>query len=141
MERLRPDMGTHTDTLLPRIGAFLIDVILFAVAVGILIGAVSFISDTLGALFAALSGVAFFAYFIYMEGTYGQTIGKQILGIVVVKEDGSACDIKAAAIRNLLRIVDGFAVYLVGIIVILLTDDDQRVGDLVGDTVVARVQK
>ena len=141
MERPQPDMGTHTDTLLPRIGAFLIDLILLVVVGGILIGAVSFISDTLGALFAGLSGIAFFAYFIYMEGTYGQTIGKQILGIVVVMEDGSACDMKASAIRNVLRIVDGFGAYLVGIIVILLTDDDQRVGDLVGDTVVARVKK
>ncbi|WP_418281466.1 RDD family protein [Halorubrum sp. DTA98] len=140
MERPRPRLGTHTETLLPRIGAFIIDIVLVGIALGIVVGAISLVSDTLGVLFAGLSTIAFFAYFIYMEGTYGQTIGKRLLGIVVITEDGGDCDMRAAAIRNVLRIVDGAFGYLVGLVVILLTDDDQRVGDLVGDTVVARVE-
>ncbi len=134
-------MGTHTETLLPRIGAFLLDVILLGFALGLLVVITSVISDTLALLFTSLSALIFFAYFIYMEGTYGQTLGKRVLGIVVVMEDGSPCDMKASAIRNLLRIVDGLFGYLVGLLAILLTDDDQRVGDLLGDTVVARVEK
>ncbi|SNR35794.1 RDD family protein [Halorubrum vacuolatum] len=141
MERPRPRMGTHTETLLPRIGAFLLDVILLGFAFGLLVVITSIISDALGLLLASLAPIVFFAYFIYMEGTYGQTVGKRFLGIVVVMEDGSPCDMKASAIRNVLRIVDGLFGYLVGLVAILLTDDDQRVGDLVGDTVVARVGK
>ncbi len=132
-------MGSHTETLLPRIGAFIVDVLLLGIALGIVVGAVSFVSDALGLLFAGLSTIGFFVYFIYMEGTYGQTIGKKLFGIVVVTETGGDCDMRAAAIRNVLRIVDGAFGYLVGLVVILLTDDDQRVGDLLGDTVVARV--
>ncbi len=134
-------MGTHTETLLPRIGAFLLDVVIVGIALGLVFGISAVISDTLGLLVGALSTFAAFGYFVYMEGTYGQTIGKKLLGIVVVKEDGSDCDLRASLIRNVLRIVDGAFGYLVGIVVILLTDDDQRVGDLLGDTVVARVQK
>jgi len=134
-------MGTHTETLLARIGAFILDVIIIGFAFGLIVGITAIVSDTLAFLMASLSAVGFFAYFIYMEGTYGQTLGKRLLGIVVVMEDGSPCDMRASAIRNLLRIVDGAFGYLVGLVVILLTDDDQRVGDLVGDTVVARVEK
>ncbi len=141
MERPRPRMGTHTETLLARIGAFILDVIIIGFAFGLIVGITAIVSDTLAFLMASLSAVGFFAYFIYMEGTYGQTLGKRLLGIVVVMEDGSPCDMRASAIRNLLRIVDGAFGYLVGLVVILLTDDDQRVGDLVGDTVVARVEK
>ncbi len=141
MERPRPRMGTHTETLLARIGAFILDVLIVGVALGLLVGITAIVSDTLAFLMASLSAVGFFAYFIYMEGTYGQTVGKKLLGIVVVKEDGSPCDMRASAIRNVLRLVDGAFGYLVGLVAILLTDDDQRVGDLVGDTVVARVEK
>ena len=140
MERPRPRMGTHTETLLPRIGAFLVDFLLLGIALGLLVVVAGVISDGLAVAVSGLSGLLVFAYFIYMEGTYGQTVGKRVLGIVVVKADGSPCDMKASVIRNVLRIVDGLFVYLVGLIVILVTDDDQRVGDLVGDTVVARVQ-
>ena len=140
MERPRPRMGTHTETLLARIGAFLVDFLVLGVALGLLVVVTGFISDGLAVVVGGLSGLLVFAYFIYMEGTYGQTIGKRVLGIVVVKADGSACDMKASVIRNVLRIVDGLFGYLVGLVVILVTDDDQRVGDLVGDTVVARVE-
>lgn len=131
-------MGTHTETLLPRIAAFIVDFLVLGIALGLLVFAVGLVSDGLAVAVGGLSGLVVFAYFIYMEGAYGQTIGKRVLGIVVVKSDGSPCDMKASAIRNVLRIVDGLFAYLVGLVVILLTDDDQRVGDLVGNTVVAR---
>ncbi|WP_459823974.1 RDD family protein [Halorubrum luteum] len=138
MERPRPRMGTHTETLLPRIAAFIVDFLVLGIALGLLVFVVGLVSDGLAVAVGGLSGLVVFAYFIYMEGAYGQTIGKRVLGIVVVKSDGSPCDMKASAIRNVLRIVDGLFAYLVGLVVILLTDDDQRVGDLVGNTVVAR---
>ncbi|GAB7092028.1 hypothetical protein JCM18237_22990 [Halorubrum luteum] len=131
-------MGTHTETLLPRIAAFIVDFLVLGIALGLLVFVVGLVSDGLAVAVGGLSGLVVFAYFIYMEGAYGQTIGKRVLGIVVVKSDGSPCDMKASAIRNVLRIVDGLFAYLVGLVVILLTDDDQRVGDLVGNTVVAR---
>lgn len=48
----------------------------------------------------------------------------------------------AATIRTILRIIDTLPVlYLVGIIVILLTERNQRVGDIVADTAVVRARE
>ncbi len=75
-------------------------------------------------------------YFILMEGTMGQTVGKMATGIKVVKEDGSPCDMKASLIRNILRIIDAIFVYIVGAIIIAQSDKNQRLGDMGANTVV-----
>src|SRR3954469_22190183 len=52
-------------------------------------------------------------YFTILEGYLGQTVGKMLLGIKVVREDnGEVPGIGAAAIRTLLRIIDGLFFYL-----------------------------
>src|SRR5579859_8004957 len=61
---------------------------------------------------------AWVLYYIGLEATLGATLGKLLLGIRVVKEDGLAICWGPAVIRNLLRIVDGFFAYLVGAILI-----------------------
>lgn len=72
-------------------------------------------------------------------GTYGQTLGKMALCLVVVTEDGGAIDYKPAAVRTLLRIVDVLPfLYVVGFVVILVTGRTQRLGDIVAVTVVVR---
>jgi len=86
----------------------------------------------LGGAFAVL----FFLYFILLEGYKGQTVGKMITGIKVVKEDGSSCDMQASFIRNILRIIDGMFAYIVGAIIIAVSDKNQRLGDLAGKTIV-----
>jgi len=48
------------------------------------------------------------AYFTHVEETYGRTLGKWLLGIVVVGENGGPCTMEASAVRNLLRLVDNF---------------------------------
>jgi uncharacterized RDD family membrane protein YckC len=45
---------------------------------------------------------------------------------------------QAALIRNILRIVDGLFVYLVGAILVWKSDKRQRLGDRVAHTVVVR---
>lgn len=77
------------------------------------------------------------AYYIVLEAQYGQTIGKRAVGIKVVTEAGDSLDYQASIIRNVLRIVDALPVfYLIGAISIYLSDEQQRVGDRIGDTVV-----
>ena len=80
--------------------------------------------------------VIWILYYILLEGYMGATVGKMALGIKVVKTDGSPCDITAALIRNVLRIIDGLFVYLVGAILIWTSDKKQRLGDRVANTVV-----
>lgn len=141
MERPTPKLGTQNETLVPRILAFLVDWLIVGVSIGILVIVAGLLSDTLAGVLGGLAGIASFAYFIYFEGTYGQTLGKRVLGIAVVTEDGDDCDLKAAAIRTLLRIVDWLpSFYLLGIVLILVTDDNQRLGDMLGNTVVVRTQ-
>ncbi len=76
-------------------------------------------------------------YCIVLESLYGQTLGKIRLRISVVSEDGSPIGWGDSIIRNLLRIVDALPfLYIVGIIAVVLTDDEQRVGDLAASTLV-----
>ncbi len=78
-------------------------------------------------------------YFTYFEGSSGQTIGKRFTNIRVVKDDGTRCDFVSAFIRNLLRIVDHLpTLYILGIILIAATDKRQRLGDMLGKTIVIK---
>jgi len=88
---------------------------------------------------AFLGYLLVFAYFLVMEALIGATVGKLMLKLRVVKEaDGSPIDWRASAVRNVLRIVDGFAFYLVGFLIICFTQKHQRLGDKVAGTVVVR---
>jgi len=79
-----------------------------------------------------------FAYYIFFEGTRGATPGKMALGMRVIKEDGSPCDMKAAVVRTLLRIVDGLLFYLVAAILVWTSDRKQRLGDRIAGTLVVK---
>lgn len=88
--------------------------------------------------------IVFAAYFILFEWLWnGQTPGKRLLKLRVIREDGRPLTLWEAVARNLLRICDaipGFVlpVYSVGLIVIFLSDKDQRLGDIFAGTVVIR---
>jgi uncharacterized RDD family membrane protein YckC len=86
-----------------------------------------------------ISVVIFFAYYTIMEGYLGQTVGKMLLGIKVVREDdGAVPGLGAAAIRTVMRIIDGIGTYLVGFIAVLVSSKNQRLGDMVAHTLVVR---
>jgi len=78
-------------------------------------------------------------YFTYFEGTSGQTIGKKVAHIKVVKDDGSKCDVGSALVRNILRIVDHLPfIYILGMILIAATNKKQRLGDMLAKTIVVK---
>lgn len=86
----------------------------------------------------------FTGYFVFFEWLWnGQTPGKKLLKLRVIREDGRPITLWEALARNLLRIFDavpGFVVpiYSVGLITIFLSSRDQRVGDIFAGTVVIR---
>ena len=88
--------------------------------------------------------LVFAGYFIAFEWLWnGQTPGKRLLKLRVIREDGRPLTLWEAIARNLLRICDavpGFIIpiYSVGLIVIFLSNRDQRVGDIFAGTVVVR---
>lgn len=78
------------------------------------------------------------AYFAYLEGTSGQTIGKKALNIRVVGEaDGQVIGIGRAALRFIAWIID--SIFLLGLWLIIFQDRKQRIGDMLGKDVVVRV--
>lgn len=86
----------------------------------------------------------FAGYFILFEWLWnGQTPGKRLLKLRVIRDDGRPLTLWEAVARNLLRIADaapGFIVpiYSIGLIVIFLSNRDQRIGDIFAGTVVIR---
>jgi uncharacterized protein len=81
---------------------------------------------------------AWFNYFAIAEWRWGQTIGKNALGIEVTTESGERPSWNAAAIRNILRIVDFL---LIGPIMIAASRRHQRLGDRLAHTVVVRKER
>jgi uncharacterized RDD family membrane protein YckC len=82
-----------------------------------------------------------FVYFVGMETALGKTIGKAILGIRVVRQDGRPCSFGCVLLRNVMRVVDAFPYvipYVVGFIVLATNDGQRRVGDVVAGTTVVR---
>ena len=69
----------------------------------------------------------------------GQTPGKDVMGIRVIRDGGLPCDFKAAAIRNLVYLVDGpLTLWIVGMLSIVITKRNQRLGDIAAGTLVIR---
>jgi uncharacterized RDD family membrane protein YckC len=84
--------------------------------------------------------------FVVLTGVAGGSPGKLLVGLRVVREDGSPAGLGPAAIRTALWVVDGFPGYcfcffapVVGFIVMMTTKRHQRVGDLVAKTFVVPV--
>jgi len=79
----------------------------------------------------------YWGYFVFFEmRTGGQSPGKKSQKIRVVKDGGGAITFTDVAIRNLLRVVDGWPLYPVAGIVMFATRKAQRLGDLAAGTVV-----
>jgi uncharacterized RDD family membrane protein YckC len=92
--------------------------------------------------FAAIVGfidfVVFWGYFALFEAYWkGQTPGKRVMKVRVIKDSGRQITLFEALARNLLRVVDYLpAGYLVGVITMLCNKRSQRLGDLAAGTMV-----
>jgi hypothetical protein len=73
---------------------------------------------------------------------HGQTVGKRVLGIRVVRMDGSPVGLFESAVRNLCRAVDFLPMlYAAGCISMLLTRQHRRLGDLLAGTLLVREER
>ena len=74
---------------------------------------------------------------VFEIATNGQSPGKRVLGLRVIKVQGYPISFSDSAIRNIVRIVDmlPFA-YGVGLLTMLLNKNWQRLGDLAAGTLV-----
>jgi uncharacterized RDD family membrane protein YckC len=94
-----------------------------------------------GSVVVFLAGfLVFAAYDVSFEVfASGRTPGKRLNGLRVVRVDGSPVTFFTSAIRNVLRLVDILpGMYLVGIVTIVVTRRNQRLGDVAAGTLVVR---
>jgi uncharacterized RDD family membrane protein YckC len=87
------------------------------------------------------AGVAYallvIGYYLVLEHYRGQTLGKMVVRIRVIdRATGGRPSLWAVAIRTALRLVDGFASYLVAFVCALTSIERQRLGDRAARTLV-----
>jgi uncharacterized RDD family membrane protein YckC len=81
-----------------------------------------------------LAFLVFLGYDILFETkASGRTPGKRLTGLRVVRRGGGPVGFRTSAVRNLLP-----GMYLVGIVCVLVTKQNQRLGDLAAGTLVLR---
>lgn len=96
--------------------------------------------EFLGALLIVAVFLVQFGYDVLFETlASGRTPGKRWTGLRVVKVGGGPVGFVASAVRNVLRIIDSLpGFYLVGMLAVLFTRNNQRLGDLAAGTLVIR---
>jgi uncharacterized RDD family membrane protein YckC len=142
----RPSL--HTNVLGKRIGAHIIDnllLLVFAIVLVIVVGVgggatgptTSAADTAVGGLAIIVGVVGALFYLFLLEGYWdGQTVGKRAVNIRVVKEDGSEIGYAESVIRNVIEIFEGLFYYIPAILVIAISDRDQRLGDHAASTLV-----
>ncbi|MEV5965855.1 RDD family protein [Kribbella sp. NPDC051952] len=116
-------------------------VVLISLLAGFLLGGEA--SDALaGALIFIVVLVVMLGYRVVMETlTRGRTLGKMVLGLKVVRDDGSSIRFRHALVRTLLWFFVDFAPWFAaspGIVASLMNKQGKRIGDMVAGTVVIR---
>jgi uncharacterized RDD family membrane protein YckC len=129
-----------------RMGAYAIDflvqitiIIVAAIAVFVVARTTTSAYVALG-IYGLITFVTMFGYFVLFE-TFdsGRSLGKRALGLRVRRLDGSGVTFRASLVRNLMRILYAFPIfYLVDAALILWTQRNQRLGDLLAGTIVVR---
>ncbi len=132
--------------LMQRILAFVIDSIILSIVYSLL--AALFIALTpfdYGAftnyIYIVLFPIVLF-YHLYMEYFFnGQSWGKKALGIRVIKANGERPEFIDYLTRWMFRIIDiSLSAGVVAIVAILSSERQQRLGDIIGNTIVIQVQ-
>jgi uncharacterized RDD family membrane protein YckC len=90
------------------------------------------------AIFIFIAFSIYWGYYAIFETLWkGQTPGKRVAGIRVIKDSGRAISAFEAIARNLMRVVDWFpSLYGVGVLTMLLNNQNRRLGDFVAGTLV-----
>jgi uncharacterized RDD family membrane protein YckC len=123
----RAQSGSKLDVR--RVLAALIDLAIVLVAAGVLGGD----GGSLGAPLAGVVVAWALYYYFACESGGGQTVGKRLTRLRVVREDGGPAGMREIAVRTVLRLVDT----LVGLIAMLATGERRaRVGDLAAGTMI-----
>ena len=135
------DLSVELGGLGTRFIGQLVDVAIKMAVIGALAVALFAIGDGVPvAIFAVCSFLVWFFYDVLFEVLGGgRTPGKRVAGVRVIGAGGEPVGFLASTIRNLVRIVDGpGTVYVAGMVAIVSSRRNQRLGDMAANTLVAR---
>jgi uncharacterized RDD family membrane protein YckC len=138
--------GIDLDLVLGGIGsrgvALLLDTLIETIALLLLAWFAGAFDELAVLVFSIGSFMVVLGYPICMEAfNDGRTVGKLAMGLSVLRSDGTPVTFLAATIRNVTRIVDLLpGVYFVGIVSMLVSPRNQRLGDLAAGTIVVRTR-
>ncbi|MEH7355366.1 RDD family protein [Neobacillus drentensis] len=100
----------------------------------------SFIPIAITIIILFIVNWGYFFAFEFFSG--GRTIGKKLIGIRVIQENGHSITLLSSFIRNLIRLIDSLpTAYFLGIIMIFFHPKHKRLGDLVAGTIVIHERK
>jgi uncharacterized RDD family membrane protein YckC/histone H3/H4 len=155
----------------PRFFAYIIDLIIFGIIIGIIIGMISapflllfpqqfnfhFLEDEYSPFVEPSGPIAFLlsfivgtttligmiTYFMVIEGRFGTTPGKMILGLRVLREDGTKIGFVDSIIRNIPKVVGNSVFLVIDALLMLLVfnKDKQRGFDKIARTIVVHKEK
>lgn len=112
------------------------------IALGMALGLGSSSGYVVAAYFILIFLVLFAYDIVFETWNSGRTIGKLAAGIRVVRGGGQPVNFITSTVRNLIRIVDFLPLfYTIGMIAIILTTRNQRLGDLAAGTYVIRERR
>jgi uncharacterized RDD family membrane protein YckC len=122
------------------IGLFIDSVIQVTVIVIAIVG-LSAAGSTLAAVVISSAAVLLVIGYDVLFEVYGggRTPGKRVAGVRVVMDGGEPVGLRASLIRNIIRLVEGFLLwYLPAMVSVLISRDNQRLGDHAAGTLVIR---
>jgi uncharacterized RDD family membrane protein YckC len=81
-------------------------------------------------------------FFVFEFFSGGRTLGKKLVGIRVIQENGHSITLLSSFIRNFIRIIDSLpTAYFLGIIMIFFHTKHKRLGDIVAGTMVVHERR
>jgi len=125
-------------SLVSRSLAFLIDLLIRFAIIFVALQIFAIFGDLgSGFVLIAMFLVEWFYPVLFEVFYHGQTLGKKVMGIMVINDDGTPIDWSSSIVRNLLRFADFLPfMYAFGFLSMMFSRDFKRLGDFAAGTLV-----
>jgi len=132
-------MAAMVDHAIIIVMQLIVVLIIYMIVAGV--GDASYLDNLSAWVIGALGLISFallWGYFILFETLWsGQTPGKRLVKLRVIRVDGTPTTLVEALVRNLVRLIDFLPVtYGIGIITMFIDSQSRRLGDLAAGTLV-----
>lgn len=126
-----------------RLVAHIIDGAILSISIGIIswITGIEFSSGVMEIVYSPGGWISFFlvlAYFVYFETSEKQaTIGKSVMGLKVIRQDGKKMETSDAIIRYLGKVLSA-VIFMIGFLMVLFDDQKRSLHDRIAKTYVVK---